>query len=115
MSLLFIGAEDVSQICTFIRELNAEYFDIGELPCQIQPDRNKFCQLRCFYMGYFTGIDIESTCTKTAVLDGDEAIVPLIIRSTGWNITVTYRLTYLKYSTLEKIRNGKKLSGEHPG
>lgn len=42
MSLL-INAEDISQVRACIQEHNAEYFDIVELPCQIQPDRNKFC------------------------------------------------------------------------
>ena len=40
-------------------------------------------------MGYFIGIDIGSTSTKTAVLDGDGAVVSLITRPTGWSSTDT--------------------------
>lgn len=42
MSLL-IRPEDIENVRACIGKHQAEYYDIVPLPCQIRPDRNKFC------------------------------------------------------------------------
>lgn len=42
MSLL-IQPEDIENVRACIERNQAEYYDIVPLPCQIRPNRNKFC------------------------------------------------------------------------
>ncbi len=42
MSLL-VKAEHIASVRECIVRNHAEYYDIVEMPCQIQPRRNKFC------------------------------------------------------------------------
>lgn len=42
-------------------------------------------------MSYLIGIDIGSTCTKTAVLDQDRQIIDCILQPTGWSSVETAR------------------------
>lgn len=42
MSLL-LTEDEIEKARRCIRDNHAEYFDIVEMPCQIQPNRGKFC------------------------------------------------------------------------